>query len=70
MLQVHRRTVRRWALDGLLEEVRIGGKLVRYTPESVEALMSPAKKEGSGHQPNPSETRGKAPRHVPTYSIT
>jgi excisionase family DNA binding protein len=40
MLRISTRTVRRWARDGRIEEVRLG-RLVRYTTGSVEALMRP-----------------------------
>jgi excisionase family DNA binding protein len=40
-LRVTTRTVRRWARAGLLEQVQLGGRLVRYTPDSIEALIHP-----------------------------
>jgi excisionase family DNA binding protein len=39
LLRVTPRTVRRWAAEGHLQRVRPGGRLSRYTPESVESLI-------------------------------
>lgn len=39
ILRVTPRTVRQWARDGRIERVRLGGRLARYTAESVEALI-------------------------------
>jgi excisionase family DNA binding protein len=41
LLRVTPRTVQRWASQGRLERVRLGGRLVRYTPDSVQALIHP-----------------------------
>jgi excisionase family DNA binding protein len=38
-LRVTPRTVRRYAADGQLSRVRLGGRLARYTVASVEALI-------------------------------
>jgi excisionase family DNA binding protein len=38
-LRVTPRTVRRWARDGLIEPIHLGGRLVRYAPGAVEALI-------------------------------
>jgi excisionase family DNA binding protein len=40
-LRVTSRTVRRWANAGMIERVRLGGRLVRYRRESIEALIHP-----------------------------
>ena len=53
ILSIDPRTVRRWARDGRLQRVRLGGRLARYTPESVAALITPI---------NDDETPGKASR--------
>lgn len=37
-LNISERTVRRYGKSGLLDERHIGPRLVRYTPDSVEAL--------------------------------
>jgi excisionase family DNA binding protein len=39
MVGVSRRTVERWAKDGLLEQVRLGG-CVRYRRSDLEALIN------------------------------
>jgi excisionase family DNA binding protein len=41
-LRVTERTVRRWSRAGLLEPVRLGGRLIRFTPESVDSLIRSA----------------------------
>ena len=41
LLCVSRRTVHRLANAGRLERIRLGYRTARYTPTSVEALMSP-----------------------------
>lgn len=38
LLSVHTRTIRNWAMDGLLEERRLGPHLVRVTLRSVRSL--------------------------------
>jgi hypothetical protein len=38
-LQVTPKTVQRYAVEGLLTRIRLGGRLSRYTPENVEALI-------------------------------
>jgi DNA-binding transcriptional MerR regulator len=38
-LHVSERTVRRWGKAGLVDERRIGPRLIRYTETSVEALI-------------------------------
>ena len=53
MLQVTPRTIRRWGAAGVLERVRLGPRLTRYTVESVEALIHPPDDEapaGNGRQ--------------------
>lgn len=47
-LRVSVRTVRRWGRDGLLEERRVGPRLVRVTESSVEALI----RAGKDHRPH------------------
>jgi excisionase family DNA binding protein len=47
VLRVTPRTIRRWTHDGLLEPVRVGRRIVRYTPESVEALLRPENESSS-----------------------
>ena len=42
ILQVTPRTVRRWGAAGVLERIRLGERLTRYTAESVEALIHPS----------------------------
>ncbi|MEA2190753.1 MAG: Helix-turn-helix domain [Solirubrobacteraceae bacterium] len=42
ILQVTPRTVRRWGAAGILERIRLGDRLTRYTVESVEALIHPS----------------------------
>jgi excisionase family DNA binding protein len=44
-LRVTPRTVCRYAAEGRLERVKIGQRLSRYTVESVEALIDPARSE-------------------------
>ena len=39
MLKISTRTVREWAREGRLESIRLG-RLTRYTPESVHALIA------------------------------
>ena len=39
VLRVHHRTVRTWAKQGLLEEVRLGPHLVRVTARSVADMV-------------------------------
>ena len=41
ILRVTDRTVRRWANQGRLERIKLGDRLVRFTVESVEALIRP-----------------------------
>lgn len=41
ILRVTPRTVRRYGAAGMLERVSIGGRIRRYTAESVEALVDP-----------------------------
>jgi excisionase family DNA binding protein len=48
LLRVTPRTVRRWAAEGHLERVRPGGRLSRYTLESVEAFLHPTTNEAPG----------------------
>jgi hypothetical protein len=43
LLHVSERTVRRYGKSGLLEERRIGPRLVKITGESVEALIRAGK---------------------------
>lgn len=45
-LRISERTVRRYGRAGLLEERRVGPKLIRITAESVERLLS-----ADGHAP-------------------
>lgn len=52
ILKVTPRTVRRWATAGMLERVPLGGRLVRYTPQSVHELIQP--KAHQHHQERPS----------------
>lgn len=40
ILRVTPRTVRRWTRAGLIEPIRLGGRLVRYTPAAVDRLIS------------------------------
>jgi hypothetical protein len=55
ILRVTPRTVRRWGAIGTLERIRLGGRITRYTSESVAQLIapehdaSPAGKPSSGH---------------------
>jgi excisionase family DNA binding protein len=39
LLRVTPRTIRKWASEGRLDRVRLGGRLVRYTPQSVADLI-------------------------------
>ena len=45
-LHVSRRTVERYGKSGLLDERRIGPKLVKVTEQSVEALLSAGEQAG------------------------
>lgn len=53
LLQVTPRTVRRWARDGVLPRVRIGGRITRYRAHDVASLIAtttseaPASNQGS-----------------------
>ncbi len=47
-LRVTDRTVRRWANAGVLERVKLGDRLVRFTPESIEALIRPTSRADPG----------------------
>jgi excisionase family DNA binding protein len=61
VLRVTPRTIRRWTHDGILEPVRVGGRIVRYTPESVEALIHPENESSSPARA--SLTKAEAPAH-------
>jgi excisionase family DNA binding protein len=50
ILQVTPRTVRRWGAAGVLERIRLGDRLTRYTIESVEAFIHPSMSEATGAQ--------------------
>ncbi len=43
MLGVTPHTVRRLSRAGLIQRVELGARLVRFTPESIEALIAPTK---------------------------
>ncbi len=47
LLRVTPRTVRRWGAAGVLEQIRLGDRLTRYTLESVEALIHPSTSESA-----------------------
>lgn len=47
-LKITPATVYRWAKAGRLERVALGGRLVRYTPESVERLIHPSTSDTAG----------------------
>lgn len=46
MLSVSRVTVDRYIREGLLKSVKIGPRMVRITPESVDALLTPETEAG------------------------
>jgi excisionase family DNA binding protein len=46
-LHVSKRTVRRWAKAGLLDERRVGPRVVLVTEDSVTARLSAGKKEAA-----------------------
>lgn len=53
VLQVTPRTVRRWARDGVLPRIRIGGRITRYSANDLDSLIAtttseaPAANQGS-----------------------
>lgn len=40
ILQVTPRTVRRWGATGVIDRIELGGRLTRYTAESVQAFIA------------------------------
>jgi excisionase family DNA binding protein len=56
LLQVTPRTVRRWARDGVLPRVRIGGRITRYSAHDIASLIAtttseaPAANQGSAEE--------------------
>jgi excisionase family DNA binding protein len=38
--QVHERTVRRWAIEGVIPSIAVGPGTVRFDPRDVDALLS------------------------------
>jgi hypothetical protein len=55
MLQVTPRTVRRWGASGVLERIRLGDRLTRYSLASVEALITPT--TSIGHAANVTDAK-------------
>lgn len=47
-LRVSERTVRRYGASGLLDEVKVGPRLVKVTAESVERLIRAGSREDGG----------------------
>lgn len=65
LLQVTPRTVRRWARNGVLRRVRIGGRITRYSAHDIAELMTtttseaPAANQGSAE--DSADVTGPAP---------
>jgi excisionase family DNA binding protein len=62
LLGVTPRTVRRWSRDGLIARVELGARLVRYLPESIEALIGENTTSPEAN-PDSSKNSGLDPRH-------
>lgn len=69
ILQVSPRTVRRLNAQGVLQGVRLGHRTLRYTPESLEALLLPTTSEAPvitpGLRDNSGEDTADAPERTP-----
>jgi excisionase family DNA binding protein len=61
LLQVTPRTVRRWARDGVLPRLRLGGRITRYRSTDIAALIDPTQSIGRAGEARPmsnSDTAG------------
>lgn len=63
IFKVGRRTVWRWADEGLIDRVRLGRNISRYTAASVEALIIPETSQGRGTSPDLDEAAEVSGRH-------
>lgn len=63
LLGVTTRTVRRWALDGTLDRIQLGGRLVRFDPAAVEALIAGESRIAPAGETRAIPNSGGQPRH-------